>query len=96
MGAWRRVCKTLNQTSWENMVNPRGYCQQPAMFVAGDDPNAKRLTMELVSSIGFEAIDAGTLRMAQVLEGLAVLWLELAMHRGLGRGIAFGLLRRNS
>ena len=63
------------------------------MFVAGDDPDAKRLTMDLVSCLGFESIDAGDLRMARFLEPLAVLWLELAAHRGLGRGIAFGLHR---
>lgn len=90
-----RVCKTLNQTSWENMADATGYPAQPAMFVACDDPAAKRLTMELVSCLGFEPIDAGALRMARFLEPLAVLWLELATHRGLGRGIAFGLLRQS-
>src|SRR5439155_548605 len=52
------------------------------------------VVVDLATSIGFEAIDAGRLRIARLLEPLAMLWIHLALFRGMGTGIAFRLLRR--
>jgi len=71
------------------------YAGQPAtMLVCGDDEEANRVVADLATSIGFEAIDAGPLRIARLLEPLAMLWIHLALVRGMGTGIAFRLLRR--
>ena len=40
---------------------PRGTPGRIALPVAGDDPNAKRVVMELIDEIGFDTIDAGTI-----------------------------------
>jgi len=64
------------------------------MIVCGDDEEAKRVVADLATSMGFEAIDAGPLRIARLLEPLAMLWIHLALVRGMGTGIAFRLLRR--
>ena len=50
--------------------------------------------MKLATDIGFEAIDAGGLVVARLLEPYAMLWIHLALTRGLGGGFAFGLMRR--
>ena len=63
------------------------------MFVAGDDAVNKSSVIELVP-LGFEVLDAGPLRNARPLEAHAMLWIDLALKRGLGRDIAFSLLRR--
>jgi predicted dinucleotide-binding enzyme len=88
------VFKTLNQTGAENMATARRFDHKPAMFVAGDDAARKPDVMRLVDDLGFDAIDAGLLRAARLLEPLAMLWIELALKRGQGHGFAFALTRR--
>jgi predicted dinucleotide-binding enzyme len=88
-----RVVKSLNQAGFEIMADPSRLTQRPAMFVAGDDEDAKIAVMALVSDLGFEAFDAGALRMARLLEPLAMVWINQAIFRGLGRQWAFGVVR---
>jgi len=89
-----RVVKAFNTTGWPNMKDP-DYAGQPAtMLVCGDDEAANRVVADLAKAIGFEAIDAGPLRIARLLEPFAMLWIHLALFRGMGTGIAFRLLRR--
>ena len=76
------------------MANPSYGAQKPVMFVAADDAGAKQTVMQLVSGVGFDAVDAGPLANARLLEPLAMLWIYLAFH-GLGRNIAFALLKRS-
>ena len=47
----------------------------------------------LVSELGFEAVDAGDLTLARLLEPYALLWIHLALRRGFGTDFGFGLLR---
>ncbi len=96
IASWARgasVFKTLNQTGAENMADARAYHPKPVMFVAGDDEASKPRVMELVSELGFQALDAGPLTAARLLEPLAMLWIELALKRGRGRDFAFALVR---
>ena len=51
-------------------------------FVAGDDDDAKRKVLDLVESIGFRPVDAGSLAAARTLEGMAWLNIDRAMHGG--------------
>lgn len=91
-----RVTKTLNQTGFENMAEPRFGEHSAVMFVAGDDEEAREITSSLVSELGLEALQVGGLRNARLLEPFAALWIEIAYEQGLGRGIAWGLLRREN
>jgi predicted dinucleotide-binding enzyme len=58
------------------------------------DAAAKPKVIALLAALGFEVIDAGPLRNARLLEAHAMLWIELALKRGLGRDFAFAILRR--
>jgi predicted dinucleotide-binding enzyme len=89
-----KVFKTFNQTGFENMTAARSYAARPVMFVAGDDAAAKAVVLALVGDVGFEAVDAGGLRAARLLEPLAMLWIELARKGGLGADFTFSLQRR--
>jgi len=89
-----RVFKTFNQTGFENLADARPYAARPVMFVAGDDEAAKPAVLGLVTDAGFEAVDAGGLRAARLLEPLAMLWIELARKRGLGPAFTFTLQRK--
>lgn len=88
------VFKALNQTGYENMADPVFPTGRAAMFVAGDDLTGKSVVLKLVGELGFEAIDAGDLKAARLLEPLAMLWIHLMVHRKLGRKFAFALLRQ--
>jgi predicted dinucleotide-binding enzyme len=89
-----RVYKALNQTGYENVADPVFSAGRAAIFVAGDDPEGKSVVLKLVGELGFEAIDAGDLRVARLLEPLAMLWIHLMVRRKLGRKFAFALLRQ--
>lgn len=47
-------------------------------FVAADDEGAKRSVLDLVESIGFRPVDAGSLAGARTLEGMA--WLNISRN----------------
>jgi predicted dinucleotide-binding enzyme len=86
-----RLVKAFNTTGFENYTTARGRRQPAAMFVAADNPDAKRLAMELAIDIGFEAIDAGGLSNAKALELMVKVWLALASVAG--RTAAFAISR---
>jgi predicted dinucleotide-binding enzyme len=87
-----RVCKAMNQIGAPMMDHP-DVEGTPVMLVCGDDAAAKEVTSTLVSELGFEVVDAGELALARLLEPYALIWIHLALRRGLGTGFAFGLLR---
>lgn len=90
----KRVVKAFNTTGSGNMSDtsyPKG---APAMFVAGDDADAKSTVLDLAREIGFDAVDAGPLSAARDLEHLAMIWIRLAYSLGHGPDIAFSLSRR--
>ena len=90
--AGARVCKAMNQIGAPMMDGPQ-LAGTPVMFVCGDDDAAKSVTAGLVSELGFEAVDAGDLTLARLLEPYALLWIHLALRRGFGTDFGFGLLR---
>jgi 8-hydroxy-5-deazaflavin:NADPH oxidoreductase len=88
------VFKTLNQVGFEVMANTIGYAANPATFVAGDDEARKPAVMQLMSDLGFQAVDAGGLVLARLLEAFGMLWSHMALNRKIGRDNAFAYLPR--
>lgn len=88
------VVKAFNTTGAGNMANTHYGDKEITMCVAGDDAAAKSVVMKLAQDLGFEAVDAGPLKVARLLEPFAALWVYLAVKQGLGPNIAFKLLRR--
>lgn len=89
-----RVAKAFNTTGAENMADPAYPGGTPIMPVCADDADARAQVMALAARMGFEALDCGPLSSARWLEPFAMTWIDLAIRRGQGRGIAFALLRR--
>ncbi len=89
-----KVVKAFNSVGFNIMADPHFESGRVAMFYCGDDAGAKATVAGLISELGFEAVDAGPLRQARVIEPFAMLWISLAYQAGLGREIAFQLLRR--
>jgi predicted dinucleotide-binding enzyme len=95
VAAWApgaRVCKAMNQIGAPMMDHPE-VPGTPVMFVCGDDEAAKQTTTALITELGFDVVDAGDLAAARLLEPYGLLWIHLALRRGLGTGFAFGLLK---
>lgn len=84
-----RVVKTLNQVGAEIMAQNDHLPHRPVQLVAGDDAGAKTAAMRLLADLGFEALDAGGLRQARILEPFAMVWINQAILRGKGRNWAF-------
>jgi 8-hydroxy-5-deazaflavin:NADPH oxidoreductase len=61
-------------------------------FAAGDDATAKATVLGLARDIGFDAVDAGPLQNARLLEPLASLNIQLGYALGMGTQIGFKLL----
>jgi predicted dinucleotide-binding enzyme len=89
-----KVVKAFNTTGAGNMANPRFGGEAASMFICGDDAAAKKTVASLAEALGFEAVDAGSLSQARLLEPLAMLWISMAYGFGRGPNIAFKLLRR--
>jgi 8-hydroxy-5-deazaflavin:NADPH oxidoreductase len=89
------VFKTLNQIGAENMDKAALFPIRPVMFVAGDDQSRKPTILSLIARLGFEAVDAGPLRIARLLEAYGMLWIDQALNRGRGQSFAFALTDRS-
>jgi len=88
------VVKAFNTTGAENMADPAYPGGTALMPVCGDDGEARAAVMALARDLGFEAVGAGDLKAARLLEPFAMTWIHLAIKCGFGRRTAFGLLRR--
>jgi predicted dinucleotide-binding enzyme len=88
-----RVVKAFNTIGAESYLNPVFDEQNASMFIAGD-PQARQAAAELAASIGFEVVDCGRLENVTLVENLGALWIYLAIRSGLGRNVAFKLIRR--
>jgi predicted dinucleotide-binding enzyme len=84
-----KVAKAFNTTGFENMSSAAGRATPAAMFVAGDDADAKRIAMDLAREIGFAPYDAGPLENAKILEDMVMVWF--ALTKNASRRIAFAV-----
>ncbi len=84
-----KLAKAFNTIGFENFATAAVRTVPAAMFVAGDDPDAKRVAMALASEIGFRPEDAGGLANAKVLEEMVRIWMALAQVHG--RSVAFAI-----
>jgi NADPH-dependent F420 reductase len=89
-----RVVKGFNTFGAEFHKEPGRAGVAAQVFLAADDPQAKKLVSEVAIRAGFDPVDAGPLRNASVLENLAMLWIHLATVGGRGRDFTFVMKSR--
>jgi len=87
-----RVVKAFNTVFAQYMDSGRLGDKLLTAFVAADDAGAKQTVLELARGIGFDAVDAGPLKNARLLEPLALLNIQLGYGLGMGTQIGFKLL----
>jgi 8-hydroxy-5-deazaflavin:NADPH oxidoreductase len=83
------VVKTLNQVGAEIIADTSRLPHRPVMFMAGNDTGAKGKVGQVLSDLGFEALDAGDITKARLLEPFGMVWINQAIRRGKGREWAF-------
>lgn len=88
-----RVVKAFNTLGAEHILRPRLGELPCDLFLCTDDDEARRVASGLAEDIGFTVVDLGPLRYARTLEHIAIAWIDLAMKQGMGRNIAFKVLR---
>jgi len=88
-----RVFKSFNAQGAENLANPSYPDARASNFFCGDDAEGRAVVRQLIEDVGFDAVDAGPLRSARLLEPMMLLWVACAKELGT-RDIAFRLLRR--
>jgi len=75
------------------MDHPQFSGSMPVMFFCGNGDRRGEVKA-LVSELGVEAVDAGDLQIAQLLEPFAMLWIHLALRTNMGREFGFAVLRK--
>jgi len=89
------VVKSFNSTGFENMLNPIYNGEGIDMFMAGDSDIAKKTASQLAMDAGFgSCMDFGKSDKVELLEKLALSWINLAIMQGHGRNIAFKVVKR--
>lgn len=89
-----RVVKIFNTTGWGNMADPLYDGEATAIFLCGDDADAKATAAGLAEVLGFASFDVGGLDKAHLLEAVAMTWITLALVQGHGREMAFRVVKR--
>jgi hypothetical protein len=88
-----KVVKAFNTVFAGAMATGENTGTQLTAFVAGDDAAAKSAVLELARGNGFDAVDAGPLSNARLLEPMAFLQIQLGFVLGHGPNIGFKLVR---
>lgn len=83
-----KLAKAFNTIGAENYATARDRVAQAAMFVAGDDAEAKAAALGLATELGFRAEDAGPLANAKILEDMVKVWFALTQAHGRTVGFA--------
>lgn len=88
-----RVVKAFNTVFAQHMDRGSVKGEQLIVLAASDDPEAKKTVIELAKSMGFDAVDAGPLQNARLIEPFALQNISLGYMLGLGTEIGFRLVR---
>ena len=76
-----------------NSQNPVIEGKKVSVFYASDNNDGKAKVAELITKMGFDAVDCGSIKAARNLEPLAMLNISLGYGLGHGTSIGFSLLR---
>jgi NADPH-dependent F420 reductase len=88
-----RVVKAFNTVGVQVMANASVNGKKVVLFYCGDDVEAKKATAQLATELGFDAVDAGALTQARLLEPFALLWISLAFKQNFGLHWGFQVVK---
>lgn len=89
------VVKCFNTTGFENILNPIYNGQGIDMFTAGSSEKGISIATQLAKQIGFENVyHFGGNDKFNLIEQMAMCWINLAILQKQGRTIAFKIIKR--
>lgn len=89
------VVKCFNTTGFENILNPKYSSEGIDMFTAGSSEKAVSVATQLAKEIGFENVyHFGGNDKFNLIEQMAMCWINLAIIQKQGRAIAFKIIKR--
>jgi predicted dinucleotide-binding enzyme len=88
-----KVVKAFNTLFAQHMDSGAVGGQQLTTFVAGDNADAKAQVVQMARDIGFDAVDAGPLQNARLLEPIGFFNIQIGYVLGLGTQIGLKLVR---
>ncbi len=78
-----RVVKALNIVTAAAMAHPKTFIgADPDMFIAGNDPGAKKAVSDLLESFGWGVVDLGDITASRYIEPLGMIWITHAFNSG--------------
>lgn len=89
------VVKCFNTTGFENLLNPVYHNEGIDMFTAGNSARGVAAATQLAKEIGFKNVyHFGGNDKFNLIEQMALCWINLAIMQKQGRDIAFKIIRR--
>ncbi|MBM3933128.1 MAG: NADP oxidoreductase [SAR202 cluster bacterium] len=88
-----KVVKAFNNVFAETMDSGKVNGEAIATFVAGNDDAARKQVVAMAMAIGFDAVEAGSLENARLIEMMGNLTITLAHRVGMGRNFGFKIVR---
>jgi 8-hydroxy-5-deazaflavin:NADPH oxidoreductase len=89
------VVKCFNTTGYENILDPNYQGQGIDMFTAGSSEKGIAIATQLAKEIGFENVyHFGGNDKFDLIEQMALCWINLAIMQKNGRDMAFKIIRR--
>ena len=89
------VVKCFNTTGFENLLDPRYHGQGIDMFTAGSSEKGVGIATQLAKDIGFENVyHFGGNDKFNLIEQMAMCWINLAILQKQGRNMAFKVVWR--
>lgn len=79
-----RVVKAFNMITADNFPNPHFYGEPAQIFYCSDHDSAKDVARSLIEATGYIPKDCGALSNARYIEGVAMLWLQMAFWEDKG------------
>lgn len=92
-----KVVKAFTIYGYENFGDSSypGYGNlQPAMLIAGNDAEAKKIVSTLCEQMGWTPVDTGDISMSLHLEHMTLLWVKMGRVQGRGAGFVWAMLTR--
>ena len=89
------IVKCFNTTGFENILNPKYNNEGIDMYTAGSSERAVSIATQLAKEIGFDNVyHFGGNDKFNLIEQMAMCWINLAIIQKQGRDIAFKIIKR--
>lgn len=85
--------RAFNTLGWENFADPVVGGVRADLLYAAEEGAANDMAETLIRDVGLEPVWVGGLEAFDVVDSVTRLWFTLALQRGLGRRLAFKVLR---